>query len=151
MIKKLYATFIAVATLLICGATQAQDGISVQEGGYEIFYSVFNSKFLTPEIASTYDLVRDRDQALLNVVVTLVDAPEASLGVPAKLEGQASNLIQQSQSLDFKTIEEQNTVYYLAPIKHTNEEVFNFKVQVTPKGSEKTIDLKFSKKLYVDK
>ena len=148
---KTYLKFLVIAMLAMAPWAHAQKGISVQEHGYEVFYSVFNSKFITPEIANAHSLVRDKDQALLNIVVTRSDKNNPSLGLPATLTGKASNLIQQSQTLKFKTIKEQNTVYYLAPIKHTNEEVFNFTVRVSPEESEHSIDLKFSKKLYVEK
>ena len=58
--------------------------------------------------------------------------------------------MQQVQKLDFKTIQEQNTVYYLAPVSHGNEEVFHFDMTVRPDTAERGIDIKFTKKLYVE-
>ncbi len=129
---------------------QTQEDIFVEEQGYRVFYSVFNSAFLTPEVAAANGLVRANDRAYLNIVVTQVTPEGQSLGLPASLKGSAANLMQQAQPLEFKEIREPTAVYYLAPIRHTNEEVYNFSVVVTPEGSEAAIEIKFSKKLYVE-
>ncbi|GAA6166950.1 DUF4426 domain-containing protein [Sessilibacter corallicola] len=121
------------------------------ERGYKVIYSVFNSKFLTPEIASEYGLKRNGDLTLLNVVVTKDGEEVTTLGLPAELEGSARNLLQQKQALKFLRIKEANTVYYIAPIKHHNEEVYNFDLKVLPDGETKPIRIQFSKKLYSDR
>ena len=140
-------------TLVLClfaWVGHAQDGISVEENGYRVFYSVFNSTMITPKVAQAYDLERDGDLAYVNVVVTKVEGKGQSLGVPASIQGSAKNLMQQVQKLTFKTIQEQNTVYYLAPVSHGNEEVFHFQLAASPINGEHTIDIKFTKKLFVE-
>lgn len=132
------------------GAVHAQEGISIEEQGYRVFYSVFNSTMITPEIADVYQLTRDNDLAYVNIVVTEVTSEGQSLGLPAVLSGSATNLMQQKQRLEFKTIEEQNTVYYLAPVSHGNEEVFHFVMAIQPELADKPIELKFTKKMYVE-
>ena len=150
-LKKLFVlSWLALITALIAVNSQAQEGISIEERGYRVFYSVFNSTMLTPEIAEINGFVRDKDRALLNIVVTQVEAGSQSLGVPATLKGEAVNLMQQSQPLKFKEIREQNTVYYLAPVRHINEEMYKFSIEVTPEGLESPILLEFTKKLYVE-
>jgi len=145
---------VTAAFLMLAGLfskSWAQEGISVDEQGFRVFYSVFNSTMITPDVAATYNLIRDEDLAYVNIVVTQIIGESQSLGRPAMLTGTATNLMQQAQPLKFKTIEEQNTVYYLAPVKHGNEEMFHFKLEVKPQESAGTIDLDFSKKLYVEK
>ncbi len=119
--------------------------------GYKVIYSVFNSKFLTPEISAQYGLKRNDDLTLLNVVVTKDGKEVETLGLPATLEGSARNLLQQKQQLEFLTIKEGDTVYYIAPVKHHNQEVFNFNLKVTPEGETKPLKILFSKKLYSDR
>lgn len=130
--------------------THAQDGISVEENGYRVFYSVFNSTVITPKVATAYQLTRDDDLAYVNVVATKITEQGQTLGQPAILTGQAKNLMQQVQKLEFKTIQERDTVYYLAPVSHGNEEVFHFEIDVMPAAGMKSIRLKFTKKLYVE-
>ncbi|GAB2188503.1 DUF4426 domain-containing protein [Sessilibacter sp. MAH2] len=139
----------ALLSLLMASASsQAADERSVTEDGYKIVYSVFPSEFIKPDIAEQYGLIRGADRALLNVVVTVDGKETESLGIPASIEGEASNLLQQSQTLEFKTINEGNTVYYIAPVRHLDEEIYNFYLKVTPEGHDKAIRVQFNKKLY---
>ncbi|GLS27061.1 DUF4426 domain-containing protein [Marinibactrum halimedae] len=147
LLMSLLALFFTLSSM----TSNAQENISITEDGYRIFYSVFNSSFIPPDIASTYKLIRGKDRALVNIVVTKDGEETQTLGLPANLKGEARNLMQQAQKLKFQRINEQNTTYYLAPIRFTNEEVMNFFITVTPEGSDSPIKLKFSKKLYVDR
>ncbi|GAA4938049.1 DUF4426 domain-containing protein [Halioxenophilus aromaticivorans] len=135
---------------MAAGFTSAQDGISIEQDGYRIFYSVFNSTMITPKVAQAYALERDNDLAYVNVVITQLEGNSQSLGVPAKIAGDAKNLMQQVQKLKFQTIQEQNTVYYLAPVSHGNEEVYHFEMTVRPETAQRSIDIEFTKKLYVE-
>lgn len=134
-------------TLLLAPLTQAQTG-SERFGDYLVYYSVFNSTFVLPDIASVHGLVRGEDRALVNISVIHADG---GLGVPATVSGTASNLLQQSQKLTFQEISEADTTYYIAPVRHLNEEVYNFRLSIQPEGSDQTLDLRFTQKLYIEK
>ena len=82
MLKKIISILHGGLALFVAGLCIAQDGISVQENGYRVFYSVFNSTMITPKIAQAYGLQRDNDLAYVNVVVTKIDGGSQSLGVP---------------------------------------------------------------------
>ncbi len=116
-----------------------------QFGDYDVHYMVFDSEFVTAEIAALHGLVRGRDLALINISVH-----EASSGKPvrATVTGQARNLIQQSRPLSFKTIEEPDAVYAIASLRHTNEEVFHFHLDILPEGETRPLQLQFTRKLY---
>lgn len=118
-------------------------------GDYKVHYSVFNSTFLQPEIAQAYNLVRARDQVLVNISINKTQDGNTSLGLPAVVSGWASNLMQQRQTLDFKTISEGDATYYIAPLKHTNEETYNFTISVDPEGEAGPFELTLSRTLYV--
>lgn len=122
-------------------------------GDYTVHFSTFNSAFITPDVAEAYGITRARNQTLINVSVTKTEADKTSLGLPATLKGTATNLLQQQRVLDFAEIDEGNATYYLAPLKHSNEEVFNFAITLTPAGSAHDdsiapMTVKFSRKLY---
>ncbi|BFM19268.1 DUF4426 domain-containing protein [Gilvimarinus japonicus] len=123
-------------------------------GDYTVHFSTFSSAFITPEVAEVYGITRARNQLLVNVSVTQTDAGKTSLGLGATINGTASNLLQQQRVLDFAEINEGNATYYLAPLKHTNEEVYNFSITVTPTGTNHEdaapMTVKFSRKLYVE-
>ena len=119
-------------------------------GPYRVHYSVFNSTQISPEIASQYELQRANDRALVNISVNRADGDATSFGQAAKVSGTATNLTQQQQRLDFQEIDEGRARYYLAQVRHINEEMYNFRITITPKGSETPLELRFSQKLYTE-
>ena len=60
-------------------------------GDYTVHYTVFNSTFILPEIANTYQLTRAKNQSLINISVH----NKAGTAVAATLNGYAQNLMQQ--------------------------------------------------------
>ncbi|EFO44684.1 conserved hypothetical protein [Vibrio parahaemolyticus AQ4037] len=111
-------------------------------------YVAFNSTFLTPKVARSYDIKRNGYVAVVNISVL----DSASLGKPAveaKVGGHAKNLIGQTQKLTFREIKEGEAIYYLAELPITHEETFTFDIDVKAgnKGSGK---LKFTQKFFVE-
>lgn len=119
-----------------------------QHDDYKIFYSAFGSSFLTPEIAVANGIVRGKDRGLVNIAVVKT----LGVGSPAEVSGVVSNILQQTQTLEFKEVKEQGTVYYLAPFKFDNEDYLTFKIKVLPESdsgqSVYSYDFKFQKKMY---
>ena len=115
-----------------------------QHGELQIFYSAFDSSFLTPEIAVANNFVRGKDRGLVNIAV----AKTLGTGIPANVTGQVQNIFQQTQQLEFVAIKEQSTVYYLAPFEFENEDLLTFKINVTAGDSKIPYDFKFQKKMY---
>ena len=115
-----------------------------QHGELQIFYSAFDSSFLTPEIAVANNFVRGKDRGLVNIAVVKT----LGTGIPAKVTGQVQNIFQQTQQLEFVAIKEQSTVYYLAPFDFENEDLLTFKINVTAGDSKIPYDFKFQKKMY---
>jgi len=112
-------------------------------GAWEVHYVVLPSGFLKPDVAARYSIVRGRDRAFVNVSV--LDAQ----GVPAEvgISGHSTNLLGQQQELAFRKASEGTAVYYLAELKHSNQEVLRFKINVIPPGGQKML-LEFQQKLY---
>lgn len=133
-------------TLFLTSPTLAQSG-SERFGDYQVYYSVFNSTFVPADIASIHGLVRGEDRALVNISVT---SAEGGLGQKAEVSGTATNLMQQAQPLAFQEINEGDTYYYIAPMRHTEEEVYNFRITVKPQGAERSFELTFSQKMYTE-
>lgn len=137
---------IALPLLLLINSALANDKPYQQFGDYKVFATVFNSTFITPEIAKSYKLVRAKDRVYINVAVV----KEGTFGLPAKVEGKATNLMQQSNTLEFMEIKEPDATYYLAPLFHLNEEIIHFTIDVTPEGETEAHTVTFTKKLYND-
>ncbi|WP_053981269.1 DUF4426 domain-containing protein [Marinagarivorans algicola] len=138
-----------VAIVLLCvnrlyAADLDQESTQVF-GDYTVHYTAFNSTFIQPDIAAHYGITRGKNQTLINISVH----DKTGKAVDAKLDAYAQNLMQQKKPLTFKTITEQAAIYSIAPLRITNEEVFNFHITVTPPQS-KPFTLKFTRKLYVE-
>ena len=149
--KKSIHLFTYIYLLMAAGfslSAQAQEKPFQEFGEHKVYYSVFNSSFIKPDIARVYNITRGKDRALINIAVT--QGSEIG-GIAAQVQGTASNLMQQQKKLEFFEIKEPNAVYYLASIRFTNEEVFNFSIQVKPNGSARPYTVEFTKTLYVEK
>jgi hypothetical protein len=58
--------------------------------------------------------------------------------------------MQQQKQLEFKEVKEPGSVYYIATLRHINEEVTHFEIEIQPKGETNPYRFKFSKTLYVN-
>lgn len=123
---------------------------SLRFGDYEVYFSAFNSTFITPEIARVYQLERSPKYGLVNIAIRNVKDSEVGKAVTAQLEGHQKNLLQQSVSLRFKEVKEGSAVYYLASFRFSNEELLEFSIDVKPEGSDTSYPVKFRQTFYQD-
>ena len=125
-------------------------GIGVGEqkqrfGDFEAHYVVFPSTFVQSEIAHQYGLRRGPGLAVVNISV--LDA--AGRGTACVIAGYSKNLLGQNSSLTFKEVREGDAVYYLAEVRHADQEVLRFSLTVTPTDAE-PFNLNFQQRLYVE-
>lgn len=116
-------------------------------GEYTVHYSTFNSLFIPAEIAAVHKLVRAKDQTLINIAV---QRSADGKSVPAEVTGSAKNLLQQVKTIQFKSIEEPDAIYYLGSLRHSNEEVFHLEITIVPEGTSNPLKLRLSRKLYTE-
>lgn len=116
-------------------------------GVYTVHYSTFNSLFVPADIAQIHQLVRAKNQTLINIAV---QKTADSAAVPATITGTAKNLLQQVKTIDFKTIEEPGAIYYLGALKHSNEEIFHLDFTIVPDGETTPLQLRLTRKLYTE-
>lgn len=122
-----------------------------QFGDYTVHYNVFNSTDIPASVANTYQLVRGKDRALVNISVTKTESGVTSLGLPAKISGSQRNLMQQKQILKFIEINEGKATYYLAPFVFNNEELLHFDILLTVNDVAQPLKITFNRTLYADK
>lgn len=116
---------------------------------YEVHYSVFNSSFLTPEVAESYNIVRSKSQALMNISV-LEKLPDGSKrSTSAIVTGEQYDLIRH-EPLKFSEIKEQETRYYLSSFEITNKTTIYFTVYIQLAPNHEPYKLQFNKLLYKD-
>ncbi len=134
--------------LLLALAVHAADKPYKVYDGNRIYFSSFNSTFISPEIADSYSIVRGKDRGLVNIAV--VPADQESGGITALVSGTVSNILQQSQKLDFFEVREGDVVYYLASFKFDNEDSLTFKVTVAADPNKPGHSFTFQKTFYHD-
>lgn len=138
--------------LLPLAATDAQAQQSVRFDNYELHFSVVNTTFLAPEVASQYGIVRGERRGIVNIAVREhVDgkADGEATTVPVALEGRTWDLIAE-QPLEFIEVNEGSAVYYLGEFKFINREWRWFELSFRPQGAEKSYTHKFKHQLFIN-
>lgn len=116
-------------------------------GDKKVYYSAFNSSFLSAEIANIYKITRGDTKGLVNISVV----PDGSgHGTTALVAGSVNNLLQQQQTLAFEEIREGEAVYYIAPFTFDSEDPLTFTINVRPAGGDQTHTFSFKRTLYAD-
>ena len=116
-------------------------------GDVKVFYSAFNSSFITPEVAASYNIIRGKDWGLVNIAVV---KDGAQGGSTALVKGYVSNIIAQQQTLDFFEVREGKVVYYLAPFRFEDEDAMTFKVSIKPDPDKPAHNIRFQRRFYHD-
>lgn len=136
------------ALLMLAVPASAQQ--SEMFGPYELHYSVVNTTFLAPEVASAYGIVRARDRAILNLALREHLDDGTTVGRPMQLQGRTWDLIQKGHPLEFTEVREGEAIYYLADFKFINEDWRFFEVIFRPEGADETYTFELKQQLYQD-
>lgn len=142
-------SFVVALLLAQTSFAQTVDKLKTETefGNHIVRHVVFNSTFVLPEVAKTYQLKRSKYESVLNIALS----KKGEIGsFPAKVSGTVKNLMQQQKTLKFKEVSEKNATYYLAPIRVANEELLHFEISVTPEGSDEAYVVTFSQTVYAD-
>ena len=113
-------------------------------GDWQVHYVAFNSSVLPAAVAERYDIVRGPRKALLNVTAV----GQRGFGEAVEVSGRFLNLLGQPQTLTFRQIEDDDTVYYLAAFDFEDSEVLRFEIALDLPGHGPAT-LKFQQPLYV--
>jgi hypothetical protein len=122
-------------------------------GNRIVYYNVFPSTDLLPEVAARYQLTRANDRVVLNI--SLRDTKLENLSQAATVTGTYSDLIE-AKKLEFREVREPGAVYYIAELRVMNREVLRFDVTVLPQEAggdapAPPLTLTFTRKFAVDK
>lgn len=120
------------------------------QGDFELHYNTFPSTFLSKEIANTYQILRSKNRGIISLsVLDKTQVPPTAM--EADIIITAKNLVHQNKDVKLiKITEENQAVYYLGTFALNNQEDVNFNIAATPKGSEETIKIQFSREFYTD-
>jgi hypothetical protein len=139
MMKRI-VTFVVSLLALPAGAEQFKAFDDV-----EVHYVVVNTLFLQPDVATRYGVVRGKDRAIVNLSVLGHDGA-AILG---EVTGETVNLLSQKAPLQFSTIKEGDAIYYIAPIRYTDQDVLRFRITVIV-PDRAPMNLEFQQQMYVE-
>ena len=133
--------------LVACLSTTALAADAIKGERKEVFgdttvhYSTFISTFLQPDIAKAAQLVRSKNQGVINVSVIKAGKPQVT-----QVSGSVKDLSSRTVPLSFKQITEQGAIYYIAqyPVPQQETRTFEIKVQ----NGDKINTLNFNQELF---
>lgn len=146
MFRKITLLMLLTSSCLLSSHSFAQEKTF---GPYQVYYSVFNSTFITPEVARAYGITRGKNRALINIAIRKQLKSGEDIPQRAAVTGTSSDLIH-SNALEFQEIEEQGAVYYLASLTFNDKEMRSFTIKIQPDPAIAPYTLKFSRTLYED-
>ncbi|WP_085716369.1 DUF4426 domain-containing protein [Pseudomonas sp. B28(2017)] len=137
------ALFLLTACLSV--TTMAADVIKGERketfGDVTVHYNTFNSTYLTPDIAKSAELIRSKNQGVINISVLKEGKP-----LMAQVSGSVKDLTSQTVPLKFKQITEQGAIYYIAQYPVDQQEVRTFDIKV--QTGDKTNTISFQQELF---
>lgn len=140
------ALFMLTVSLTAFSASTAYAEQKRVFGDYEVHYIVLPTTFLNAKVANKYNLPRGRDRALVNVSVLNVDGEP----IEAKVMGRSENLLGQRQVLAFTEVKEGEAIYYLALLRHADEEFHRVALDVAlPNGQ--VAEIRFQQQMFWDR
>lgn len=140
---KRLALFLITACLSV--GAMAADAIKAERmekfGDITVHYNTFNSTFLTPDIAKAAELIRSKNQGVINISMIKGGKP-----LMAQVSGTVKDLTSQSIPLQFKQVIEQGAIYYIAQYPVPQQENRTFEIQV--RIGDKINTLNFNQELF---
>ncbi|TDR41637.1 uncharacterized protein DUF4426 [Tahibacter aquaticus] len=118
---------------------------------YQVHYNALSTDMLPAEVARQYKFSRSSKQGLVNIAVQQLGSDSQPVAVAAKVSGTAANLAGQRSELAVREIREADAVYYLGEFDVRGSDTINFSIDITPAGSKRSYQLKFSKNYVTDR
>ena len=110
-------------------------------GDITVHYNTFNSTYLQPDVARAAELIRSKNQGVINVSVIKAGTPAI-----AQVSGTIKDLTSKSLPLNFKQVTEQGAIYYIAQFPVEQQETRTFTINVQTGGD--THSFSFNQELF---
>lgn len=131
-------------------ATEGAEISAKDFGDYIVHFSAIPTDLLQPEIARTYDIVRSRNRAMLNVSIIRKTTGQPGDPVPGDIEITVNNLTGQVKNMTLRRIQEGDAIYYIGDVPVADAETLVFDLKVKPEGAATTLPLRFSRQFFSD-
>jgi hypothetical protein len=145
-VKRIKALLVLLM-LTLSGALHASDGVEVF-GNVKIFYNIVPTSTLTPAMAKLYDIQRAKDMSYINISVRTNDSTLLGESVGATIDSTAVNEFGQTRFLEFREIKEPGAIYYIAIVKHGNDETLKINASIIVHNDYKQHKLSFQRQLF---
>ena len=119
----------------------------VDIGDHIVHFSAQSTDQLPPEVARTYNIVRSKNRAMLNVSIL---EEGSNTPVAADVVVKTVNLTGQLKNVTMRMIQEQEAIYYIGETPVANQETLIFDISVRPDGVEKATDVRFKRQFYTN-
>lgn len=119
-------------------------------GDHVVHFSAMSTDLLQPEIARTYNIVRSKNRAMVNI--SIIRKKEGTIGMPVngEIDIVANNLTGQVKNLALRKIQEGDAIYYIGDVQVANAETLIFNMNVKPEGAEGAYPLRFTRQFFSD-
>ena len=134
-----------IALLLSLLATQVAAEQFKAFDDIEVHYVVVNTLFLQSEVAARYGVIRSKDRAIVNLSVL----DRTGVALLATVSGESINLLSQRTPLEFAVTREGDAIYYIAPIRYTDQDVLRFALSVSM-PDRAPMNFEFQQQMYVE-
>jgi len=142
-----FAVLPLLVLLFTIAPVQAQE-TAKQFGDYVIHFNAVNTDFLTPEIARNYGIKRSKNRVLITVSVLKGEIGVAGQPVAADISAHATNLSDQTKTLNMRQVNDGNAIYYIDTFSVTNEETVDMHISAKPKNGGPNMEVKFRRQFF---
>ena len=120
---------------------------SVDIGDHIVHFSALSTDKLPPEVARTYNIVRSKNRAMLNVSVL---EESSKRPVEALVTVKTVNLTGQLKNVTMRMIREQEAIYYIGETPVANQETLVFDISITPDGVDQPSEVRFKRQFFTN-
>jgi hypothetical protein len=124
------------------------EATSISIGDHQVHFNALLTGQLPPDVARTYNIVRSKNRAMLNVSV--IDE-KTRTSVPAAVTVKTVNLTGQLKTVNMRRIDEQEAIYYIGETAIANRETLIFDISVTPQGATTPSEVRFKRQFFTDR
>lgn len=150
-------SFLVAGLVVACGQKPAPPAATVaiptepatsssrEFGDHVLYFNAIRTDSLTPEIATSYGIVRSASRVLVNISMAKKAEGSPGIPVPGNVTAEAVNLNGQLKGLTLREIREGEAIYYIGDVAITGDETLVFTVAATPANTTTPISVKFQR------
>ena len=145
--KLLFKGAFVLFLLTLSVASNAMDGGS-DFGNVKIFHNLIPTSTLSPKMAKLFGIQRAPNLSYANISVRTKDDTLIGKPVAATIKATAVNEIGQVRFIEFKEVKEPDAIYYIAVIKHGDDETIRINADVIVHNDYKKHQIRFQRRLF---